>query len=116
MTRAQVLAGSALGALLALPAQAQQWQPMTFEQAAYVTCAEAERMSSEQRTNIGLFLAENAAMHYGVTLKDSEQTGVELGNLVRYGCTMFPNAYLFTTISSAIRTVAATQSGRMRAR
>lgn len=118
MTRAQLLVGGALGVLLALPAHAQQAQPqtMSFEQAAYTTCAEAQDMSDQQRMNIGLYLAENAARHYGISLHDSEQTGVELGNLARAGCTMFPNAYLFTIISSAVRAVATQQGATVPAR
>lgn len=111
MTRTQLLAAGALGGLLALPVQAQQTetQTMSFEEAAYVTCLDAQQMSEQQRRNIGTFLAENAARHYGISLHDSEQTGVELGNLARAGCTMFPNAYLFTILSSAVRAVAAKQ-------
>jgi hypothetical protein len=113
MTRAQLLGASALGGLLALPAQAQQaqTQTMSFEQAAYTTCLEADQMSEQERRNIGLFLAENAARHYGISLHDNDQTGVELGKLTRAGCTMFPNAYLFTILSSAVRAVAANQGG-----
>jgi hypothetical protein len=113
MTRAQQLAAGAVGGLLSLPVQAQQLQTqtMSFEQAAYTTCAEAQDMSEQERRNIGLFLAENAARHYGISLHDDEQTGVELGNLARAGCTMFPNAYLFTILSSAVRAVAAKQGG-----
>ena len=70
-------------------------------------------MSEQQRRNVGMFLAENAARHYGISLHDSEQTGVELGNLARAGCTMFPNAYLFTILSSAVRAVAAKQGATL---
>lgn len=59
---------------------------------------------------------ENAARHYGISLHDNEQTGVELGNLARAGCTMFPNAYLFTILSSAVRAVAAKQGTTVPAR
>jgi hypothetical protein len=118
MTRAQLLAAGALGGLLALPVQAQQaqTQTMSFEQAAYTTCIDAQQMSEHERMNIGLFLAENAARHYGISLHDNEQTGVELGNLARAGCTMFPNAYLFTILSSAVRAVAAKQGATVPAR
>jgi hypothetical protein len=114
MTRAHLVAAGALGGLLALPAQAQQaqqaqTQTMSFEQAAYTTCADAQEMSEQQRMDIGLFLVENAARHYGISLHDNDQTGVELGNLAIAGCTMFPNAYLFTILSSAVRAIATKQ-------
>ena len=115
MTRAQVLVAGALGGLLSLPVQAQDVpaQTMSFEEAAYVTCLDAQQMSEQQRRNVGMFLAENAARHYGISLHDSEQTGVEPGNLARAGCTMFPNAYLFTILSSAVRAVAAKQGATL---
>jgi hypothetical protein len=111
MTRAHLVAAGALGGLLAVPAQAQQaqqaqTQTMSFEQAAYTTCADAQEMSEQQRMDIGLLLVENAARHYGISLHDNDQTGVELGNLAIAGCTMFPNAYLFTILSSAVRAIA----------
>ena len=118
MTRTQLLAAGALGGLLALPVQAQQVekQTMSFEQAAYVTCLDAQQMSEQQRMDIGLFLVENAARHYGISLHDNDQTGVELGNLARAGCTMFPNAYLFTILSSAVQAIATKQGATVPAR
>ena len=115
MTRAQLLVAFAVGGLMALPVQAQQaqTQTMSFEQAAYTTCLDAQQMSEQQRMDIGLFLVENAARHYGISLHDNDQTGVELGNLARAGCTMFPNAYLFTILSSAVRAVAEKQGARL---
>lgn len=96
-------ATSGLLLFMAAPASAES---MSFERAAYVTCSDAQQMGEVERRQVGLFLAETAAKHYGISLHDSDQTGVELGRLVQAGCTMFPNAYLFTMISSAVRAMA----------
>src|SRR5512144_3000083 len=118
MTRAQVLAAGALGGLLSMPVHAQDVpaQTMSFEEAAYATGLDAQQMSEQQRRHVGMFLAENAARHYGISLHDNDQTGIELGNLARAGCTMFPNAYLFTILSSAVRAVAEKQGATVPAR
>jgi hypothetical protein len=97
--------GLAAAGFLAFTATARA-EPMSFDRAAYVTCIDAQQMGEAERRQVGLFLAENAAKYYGISLHDSDQTGVQLGNLVQAGCTMFPNAYLFTMISSAVRAMA----------
>jgi hypothetical protein len=64
-----------------------QTAPLNFDQAAYVTCREAQAMKSEGRKALAVFLAEHAA---------------QLAHLVRGGCTLAPDAYLFTVIDRAL--------------
>jgi hypothetical protein len=75
--------------------------PKTFEDAAYITCREAQMMPPEARKQLAMMLAEHAARHRGVLIPDA-QRGTELAYLVRGGCTLAPDAYLFTVIDRAI--------------
>ena len=78
-----------------------QTAPLNFEQAAYITCREAHAMNVEARKAIAIYLAEHAARYRGVAIPD-DQRGGELALLVRGGCTLAPDAYLFTVIDRAI--------------
>ena len=78
-----------------------QTPPINFEQAAYVTCREAHNMQVEPRKALAVFLAEHAARRRGVAIPDGEP-GAQLALLVRGGCTLAPDAYLFTVIDRAI--------------
>jgi hypothetical protein len=75
--------------------------PLNFDQAAYITCREAHNMQVEPRKALALYLAEHAARHRGVMIPDGEP-GAQLAMLVRGGCTLAPDAYLFTVIDRAI--------------
>jgi len=91
---------------LASAAQAQVTQPAmtaptSFDNAAYVTCREAHIMPPEPRKQLAIFLAEHSARHHGVVIPDDER-GAQLAHLVRGGCTLAPDAYLFTVIDRAI--------------
>ena len=91
-------------ALLALAATAQAQTPtapLNFEQAAYITCREAHAMNAEARKSLAIFLAEHSARYRGVSIPDDRRGG-ELAMLVRGGCTLAPDAYLFTVIDRAI--------------
>jgi hypothetical protein len=92
-----------LGALLLgfAPAAQAQNAPLNFEQAAYITCREAHAMNPEARRSLGVFLAEHSARYRGVVLPDGP-AGTHLGLLVRSGCTIAPDAYLFVIIDRAI--------------
>lgn len=93
-----------LGAiLLALaPAVAQaQGSALTFDRAAFVTCKQAHDMASEPRTALAMFLAEHSARRRGVAVPTGDM-GAHLGYLVRAGCTLAPDAYLYTVIDRAI--------------
>jgi hypothetical protein len=75
--------------------------PTTFDNAAYITCREAQTMPPEARKQLAMMLAEHAASHRGVVLPN-DQRGTELAYLVRGGCTLAPDAYLFAVIDRAI--------------
>jgi hypothetical protein len=92
-----LLAGAAVLAI-ATTAQAQS---LNFDQAAYITCREAHAMAPEPRKALALALANHAALHRGVVVPD-DQRGGQLALLVRGGCTLAPDAYLFTVIDRAI--------------
>jgi hypothetical protein len=90
------------GALLVVSTSAQAQTPsITFDQAAYVTCREAQSMQPEARRALAVFLADHAARRRGVAIPDNE-LGAQLAHLVRGGCTLAPDAYLFTVIDRAI--------------
>jgi hypothetical protein len=90
------------GALLVVSTSTQaQTPPLTFDQAAYVTCREAQNMRPEARKARAVFLAEHGARRRGVAIPDNE-LGAQLAHLVRGGCTLAPDAYLFTVIDRPI--------------
>jgi hypothetical protein len=90
------------GALLLVVTAAQaQMPPTNFDQAAYITCKEAHAMQPEARKTLAIFLAEHASRYHGVTIPDGPQ-GAQVAYLVRGGCTLAPDAYLFTVIDRAI--------------
>jgi hypothetical protein len=76
-------------------------QPLNFDQAAYVTCAQAQAMVPEARRSLAVYLAEHSARYRGVALSEGAH-GIHLGHLVRAGCTIAPDAYLFVVIDRAI--------------
>jgi hypothetical protein len=89
-------------ALLLVSAAAQaQMPPTNFDQAAYITCKEAHAMQPEARKTLAIFLAEHASRYHGVTIPDGP-AGAQVAYLVRGGCTLAPDAYLFTVIDRAI--------------
>jgi hypothetical protein len=99
MIRTFTLAGAAL---LGASAMAQAQTPsLSFEQAVYVSCREAQAMQPEARKQLAVFLAEHSARHRGVSIPDDRRGG-QLAMLVRGGCTLAPDAYLFTVIDRAI--------------
>jgi hypothetical protein len=89
-----------LGAMLLASGTAMA-QPLNFDQAAYITCREAHAMNPEARKALAIYLAEHAARRRGVAIPDGP-AGAQLAHLVRGGCTLAPDAYLFTVIDRAI--------------
>jgi hypothetical protein len=87
--------------LLSATAAFAQTAPLNFDQAAYVTCREAHAMNVEARKALAVYLAEHSARYRGVAIPD-DQRGGELAMLVRGGCTLAPESYLFTVIDRAI--------------
>jgi hypothetical protein len=98
ISRSFVAAGALL--LVATAVQAQM-PPTNFDQAAYITCKEAHAMQPEARKTLAIFLAEHASRYHGVAIPDGPQ-GAQIAYLVRGGCTLAPDAYLFTVIDRAI--------------
>jgi hypothetical protein len=99
MTRKILLAA---GALLAVSTAAQaQVAPTNFDQAAYITCKEAHAMQPEPRKALAIYLANHASRYRGVQIPDGP-VGEQIAYLVRGGCTLSPDAYLFTVIDRAI--------------
>jgi HdeA/HdeB family len=95
-------------ALLLVSAAAQAQTPtspsaatVNFEQAVYVTCREAHAMQPEARKTLALFLAEHISRYRGVVVPNDDR-GTQVAYLVRGGCTLAPDAYLFTMIDRAI--------------
>lgn len=93
-------------ALLVVSAAAQSQTParsptLSFEQAVFITCKEAQAMQPEARKALAYYLAEYSARYRGVTVPEDSRGG-QVGYLVRGGCTLAPDAYLFTVIDRAI--------------
>jgi hypothetical protein len=93
---ALLLAGSAANAQTATAAPT-----LTFERAVFITCQDAHKMPPETRKAIAYYLAEYAARYHGVTIPEDSR-GAQVGYLVRGGCTLSPDAYLFAVIDRAI--------------
>jgi len=92
----------AVGTLVVTGMAAQaQVAPTNFDQAAYITCKEAHAMQPAVRQQLAVYLADHAARHRGVAVPDDER-GAQLAHLVRGGCTLAPDAYLFTVIDRAL--------------
>ena len=72
-----------------------------FEQVAYITCKEAHALPPDQRRAIAVFLAEHSARYRGVVIPNDDR-GTQIAYLVRGGCTLAPDAYLFTVVDRAI--------------
>lgn len=89
-------------ALLAVSTSADaQMPPLNFDQAAYITCKQAHDMAPEPRKMLAVYLADHASRYRGVVIPDNELGG-QIAHLVRGGCTLAPDAYLFTVIDRAI--------------
>ena len=93
----------AAGVLLVVANAADAQTPPTyFDRAAYVTCREAQAMSPDARKTLAGYLAEHAAQFRGLTVPNDDR-GAQIAYLVRGGCTLAPDAYLFTVIDRAIQ-------------
>ena len=95
------LTALAAGALFVASGAAAQTGTMGIEEAVFVTCKEAHALQVEPRQRLALFIAEHVARYRGVMIPDDER-GAQLALLVRGGCTLSPDAYLFTVIDRAI--------------
>jgi hypothetical protein len=73
----------------------------TFERAVFVTCQEAHGMPGHIRKALASYLAEYSARYHGVVIPEDSR-GAQVGYLVRGGCTLHPDAYLFAVIDRAV--------------
>jgi hypothetical protein len=95
---------AATGALLLASTAVQAQTPapaLNFERAVFITCKDAHAMAPEARRALAYYLAEYSARYRGVTIPEDSR-GAQVGYLVRGGCTLAPDAYLFTVIDRAI--------------
>jgi hypothetical protein len=94
----------AIGSLIAasVAAEAQTPPAYNFEEVAYITCREAHALKPDQRRAIAIYFAEHSARKRGVTIPHDDR-GTQLAYLVRGGCTLSPDAYLFTVVDRAIQ-------------
>lgn len=104
----KMLAAGAMLLVSAAAAQAQAQTPtsataptLTFEQAVFITCREAHAMPPDVRKALAYYLAEYSLRYHGVTLPEDSR-GAQVGYLVRGGCTLSPDSYLFAVIDRAI--------------
>lgn len=109
--------------VLAFPAGAQtssgqaqtsssQAPSLNLRDTAFLTCADAQAMTPDQRKALTLQIAEAAANHYQTRIADSEQTGQQIGWLIRSACTMGPETYYSTVVARAVRVMGAVSSRR----
>jgi hypothetical protein len=102
ITRILATTGALLVASTVAQAQTSPAAPsLTFERAVFTTCKEAHAMQPEARKALSYYLAEYSARYRGVTIPEDSR-GAQVGYLVRGGCTLAPDAYLFTVIDRAI--------------
>lgn len=102
MIRRILAAGTLIAASTTAASVAQaQMPPLNFDQAAYITCKQAHDMAPEPRKMLAVYLAEHVSRHRGVVIPDNE-VGGQIAHLVRGGCTLAPDAYLFTVIDRAV--------------
>ena len=102
ISKSLAAAGVLLFVSVAAQAQTQAAAPtLSFEQAVFVTCKEAHAMQPEARKALAYYLAEYSARYRGVVLPEDSR-GSQVGYLVRGGCTLTPDAYLFAVIDRAI--------------
>jgi len=95
---------AATGALLLASTTVQAQTPtpaLNFERAVFITCKDAHAMAPEARRALAYYLAEYSARYRGVTIPEDSR-GAQVGYLVRGGCTLAPDAYLFTVIDRAV--------------
>jgi hypothetical protein len=95
------LTGTLLFASAASQAQTAPAPTLSFERAVFITCREAHDMQPEARRARGYYLLEYSARYRGVTIPEDNR-GAQIGFLVRGGCTLAPDAYLFTVIDRAV--------------
>lgn len=76
---------------------------MSFEDAAYTTCRDAQAMPREKRVAFAVALVKRASAFYGVPYAEGSTLDSRLGSLIRAGCTVYPSAYLHNVTATAFR-------------
>ncbi len=98
-------AGVALVAVaMVSPASAETAGP-NLRESAFTTCAEAQAMPTEERRTFVLKIAEAAAENYQTQIAASEETGQQIGWLIRSACTIAPEAYIAPIVARAVRVI-----------
>jgi hypothetical protein len=87
------------------PASAQSLG-MSFDQAAYVTCQDAQAMPREARIAFALALVQRASAQFGVSYVEGSPLDEEIATLLRAGCTVYPGAYMHAIAATAVRRAA----------
>jgi hypothetical protein len=75
----------------------------SFEDAAFVTCLDAQAMPREKRVALAVALVERASNFYGVPYVEGGALDSQLGTLIRAACTVYPSAYLHNVTATAFR-------------
>jgi len=101
MIKKLVTAAALVVASTVAQAQTAPAPTLTFDRAVFITCREAHDMQPEARRALGYYLLEYSARYRGVTIPE-DQRGAQIGYLVRGGCTLAPDAYLFSVIDRAV--------------
>jgi hypothetical protein len=101
LIRTILVAAGAFVVLVGSTSLQAQAPPLAFDQSVYITCKEAHAMPPESRKALAIFLADHSARNRGVTIPGDER-GAQIGFLVRGGCTLSPDAYLFAVIDRAV--------------
>ena len=76
---------------------------MSYEDAAYVTCRDAQAMPRQNRVAFAVALVKRASDFYGVPYVQGGSLDSQLGTLIRAGCTVYPSAYLHNVTATAFR-------------
>ena len=75
---------------------------LNFDQAAYITCREAHAMHARGAQGAGDLSSPSMPRATAASPFPTATSGAQLAYLVRGGCTLSPDAYLFTVIDRAI--------------
>jgi hypothetical protein len=84
-------------------------QPLDMNQAIFITCSGTKALAPEQLKQIGSFIGNEAAAHYGLT-PGPTWTPDYVAALVYNGCQMSPDSYYLGMIGRAIRAVSGNAS------
>ena len=84
-------------------------QPLDMNQAVFLTCSGSKALPPEQLKQLGSFIGNEAAAHYGLT-PGPGWTPDYVAALVYNGCQMSPDSYYLGMVGRAIRAVSGNTS------